>query len=158
MRDTTEPFTTTPIRAAASLAIGAVTGGAAVGIGICLMSVVASLVRREGAEFEGSLIDLASLALLFGGYATVVYAVGLVALGAPAWALLHLLGLRRRRHAAVLGAALNGATVAAFMLAGSHSRPSGAWLGSIGMVVIFAALGAVLGVVIWRCAYDLPRR
>ena len=88
------------------------------------------------------------MVLLLGFYTTIIFAIGLVVIGLPAWATLHRLGFRSRAAAILTGGVLTGtaATARAFAL-----DPSNSGAGSFGLLMVLP--GAVAGWTLHRVAY-----
>jgi len=95
--------------------------------------------------------------LITGGLtAALVFAVGLLLVGAPAWGLAHRLGLRRAWHAALLGAVLTGAAMALIGMLGLAREGAWSFFAARGLRPS-TAIGAVVGVVVARTAYGPGR-
>jgi hypothetical protein len=139
------PLRTTLPRAALALAVGACVGGGSVAV---LATLAAGLLIATGGGGSDP-VALMMMALLTGLVATVVYMFGLALIGAPAWWLMHSCGLRERWACAALGAFLNGGVMLALQL---PSPSPNMWI----TPAIFAAIGALVGAVIWRVAYERP--
>ena len=144
---------TTWARMLLGLAAGAFCGGLLAAIGMGLIPGIISKFGQNGNLETWS--DIFGLSLILMAYASVVYAVGLVCLGAPAWALLHWLGWRRNWHAALLGAVLNFGALLVLLLSAGAGRPrAGLEIAqNVAFAAMFAAAGAIVGSVIWWIAY-----
>lgn len=93
---------------------------------------------------------------------TVFVAIGITAVVGPLWLVLHVAGLRRARHAALVGAL---SALAIFV--GAQTWGFGmldmpvmdnrtwiyVWLSALATSAILAAAAALIGVIMWRIAY-----
>ena len=165
-----------PIRAALALPAGALLAGALTPFAMLLPTLFDVL--ANGRAF-GSLEGLGQMLLLTSGVAAVVWAVGMVLIAAPVWAVLHRLCRRRGRHGALLGAVLAGGVyfaVATFPYAwapadGSGSTFGGAggntvengrmtaagWRQALGQTAGIMLIGAAAGLLVQRLAYGRER-
>jgi hypothetical protein len=94
-------------------------------------------------------------ALLLG---TIFCAIGIVAVAGPLWLVMHVAGLRRGHHAALIGAAsalaiLVGAQSWGFGPAMSPDARTYVWLSALGTGGLVALMAAAIGLVMWRIAY-----
>lgn len=86
-----------------------------------------------------------ALLLMLGPLLSVIWAIGLLWLGTPAWLLLHGLGLRKPSHAAVLGFALpSAATLAATAFSVPQLAP---------IALLAGLVGVAVGLIVHRTAY-----
>ena len=93
---------------------------------------------------------------------TVFVAIGITAVVGPLWLVLHVAGLRRARHAAMVGAL---SALAIFVGAqtwgfGMFDMPVMdnrtwiyVWLSALATSAVLAVMAALIGVVMWRIAY-----
>jgi hypothetical protein len=88
-----------------------------------------------------------------------LWMIGLLVIGVPGWALLHLLGLTSRWVGAAFGGVATTST--SLLLADELSflpiDPHDAWTGLIVNACWLGAMGAVVGWIIIKTAYRLPR-
>lgn len=91
---------------------------------------------------------------------------GITAVAGPLWLVLHVAGLRRARHAAMLGAATAmaifvGAQTWGFGLLGMPAMDSSTmvmrWIVAFATSAMVALFAAFIGVVMWRIAYRRQR-
>lgn len=101
---------------------------------------------------------------LAGGWAigSVFAGIAITAVGGPLWLVMHVAGLRRARHAALVGAAVAmaifvGAQTYGFGLFDMPPMDNRAWLyrwlSALASSAILALFAALIGVVMWRIAY-----
>lgn len=135
---------------ALGLIAGAAAGGGAVAVEAYLLLAVFGWVGGPAPTpeaFVQALIFGFGLIVYIGPIAGVVFAIGLVIVGLPAWALLHALQWRSRRAAMAAGAVLAAATTGVLTLANS----------SLGSAALFALLlfmpGAAAGWALHRTSY-----
>lgn len=131
----------------------------------------AGLALGVGSALAGGIV-LALLALggqrdpltLAGGWAigSVFAGIAITAVGGPLWLVMHVAGLRRARHAALVGAAVAmaifvGAQTYGFGLFDMPPMDNRAWLyrwlSALASSAILAFFAALIGVVMWRIAY-----
>ena len=131
---------------------GAAAGGGAVAVEAYLLLAVFGWVGGPAPTpevFVQALIFGFGLIVYIGPIAGVVFAIGLVIVGLPAWALLHALQWRSRRAAMAAGALLAAATTGVLTLANNAS--------SVGSAGLFALLlfmpGAAAGWALHRISY-----
>ena len=130
------PLETTPARVMAALF-----AGAGVGSGICSGTALIATAPAfaSASQFAESVTAAVAFVPVIWLFSAVIYLAGLVFVGGPLWALLHDLGRRDMFTAALLGAALNVASVSLLT-----SFALGAW---------FAIPGALVGLTVWRVGY-----
>ena len=132
-------------RIGAALLAAALAGGATTSAIVVPGMLIISLLGGTSIEPQAAALFLALTAAV----ASAVFAVGLLVVGAPVWAVMHRRGLRERKHAKTAGALLAaGVALALSALAGPQGLVGG---------VIFAILmlvpGAVAGWTLHRIAY-----
>lgn len=132
-------------RAGYALAAGAVLIGA----------VACALLAIGGQRAPGTLILGAAIGSVFGGLA-------ITAVAGPLWLVMHVAGLRRARHAAIVGAITAmalfvGAQTYGFGLFDMPPMDARAWLfrwlSALATSLVLAILAALIGLVMWRIAY-----
>ncbi|MBC6982620.1 hypothetical protein [Caulobacter sp. 17J80-11] len=128
-------YVTNPTRAGLGLTSGAVIGAA---------SWALAFVMSTGDDVAVA----APIVLLVGPAALIVYVLGLGLLGGPVWLILHELGRRDPLSAVVLGGVLNALPIGLPSLINGTTDPD-----TYGVVALAAAIGALVGLVIWRVAY-----
>lgn len=145
MRAPLRRYETTLDRAGLALAAGGLLGG-----GVVLLLVIAG-----GQRDPLSLL----LAWLLGSLFT---AIGITAVGAPLWAVLHLAGYRRAWHAALLGSVLAMIVFVAGQTYGFglfDAPPSDArtalfrWMSAAATSALLALVAAGIAAAMWRIAY-----
>ncbi|HWT96291.1 MAG TPA: hypothetical protein VN229_01710 [Terriglobales bacterium] len=164
-------YETTTARAALALAVGAVVGTAMTFAGMVLIAAIGEWFTQEpipwGQFFNR--FSLIVIILIFG-----IYAIGLIAIAAPIWAFLHQRGRRQTRHALALGAlaafcvrfAMDAIPAVMFAPIGGYSAADSGgdtiidgattlhgWIEIFQAAVFAAAIGAIVGLVIWCVAY-----
>ncbi|RYD50512.1 MAG: hypothetical protein EOP60_11490 [Sphingomonadales bacterium] len=107
------------------------------------------------------------LALASGWIIGSVFAgIAITAVGGPLWLVMHVAGLRRARHAALVGAVTAmaifvGAQTYGFGLFEKPPMDSSAWiyrwLSALASSAVLAAIAACIGAVMWRVAYRPAR-
>jgi hypothetical protein len=105
----------------------------------------------DGARGLGALEGMLTMAVL----GALICAAGLV-LVSPLWLALHRLGHRSARMAAAFGGAMSVLAVVAYaiFLDTADQRPiPGLNLATVGALATVAAIGAGVGLVVWRVAY-----
>lgn len=132
-------------RAGLALGAGAVLAGA----------LVCGLLAMGGARDPMLLAKGWVLGSLFGGIA-------ITAVAGPLWLVMHVAGLRRPRHAALVGAVTAmaifvGAQTYGFGLFERPPMDNGAWLyrwlSAVASSAVLAGLAALIGLAMWRVAY-----
>jgi hypothetical protein len=103
------------------------------------------------------------LALASGWMIGSVFAgIALTAVGGPLWLVMHVAGLRRPRHAALVGAVTAmaifvGAQTYGFGMFEMPPMDNSAWLyrwlSALASSAVLAVIAAIIGVVMWRVAY-----
>ena len=140
-------------RVGPALALGAMTGGAS----LALAGVVLAVVGVMGPDRQADFVGWQGLGRLFSWFVlgSLIYGLGL-AVVTPLWLALHLARARQWWVALILGA---GLSVAAARPGAAHIPPlhpgsTQNGLGvQIGVLMVMAAIGALVGLVIWRVAY-----
>ena len=103
----------------------------------------------------GGTHGIGALALAF-VLGTVFSILALVAIGGPAWLVLHALGWRGPAHAALPGA-LIGFLLFLFgqadLLPAADDAPLYGWLRAVGSSLVLAAIAASVALTMWRIAY-----
>jgi MFS family permease len=135
-------YETSPARAALALLAGAVTGG---------VTTVAMLLAAGGSREPIAAGPFAVVAVF--GYASIVWAAGLLIVAALPWALLHYYGWRSWRSAVGLGVVL--IFVVSFALMTSLTQTD--WREAGRLSAMFSAAGGVVGLVVWGVAYRRVR-
>jgi hypothetical protein len=144
-------YDTTFGRAAFALAIGAAAGGILTGL------IFATLVPFGFTNPEHdppTLGDLLGAIPVVSVFATLGYGAALVLVGVPMWLLMHRLGWRSWLDA-MLGGFL-AAGLACFVVRSSITAGTAllfGWRPIIESVLLVAAIGATVGLVVWRIAY-----
>lgn len=132
--------------------VGAAAGGGAVAVEAYLLLAVFGWVGGPAPTpdaFLQALIFGFGLIVYIGPVAAVVFAIGLVVVGLPAWALLHALHWRSRGAAVAAGAFLAAATTGVLTLANNASS-----VGSAGLFALYLLLpGAAAGWALHRTSY-----
>lgn len=134
--------------------------GLALGVGSGLGGLVAlALLIAGGTRDPLALTAMWVLGSLFVG-------IGITAVAGPLWLVMHVAGLRRARHAALVGAITAlaifiGAQTYGFGLIEVPVTDSRTWmfrwLSAVATSLILATLAAGIGVVMWRIAYRRQR-
>lgn len=133
---------------AAALVAAALVGGvAASGVMTLVLLLLWLLGNGSGAAPQGVFLVL----ILGGALAAAVFMIGLLVVGAPAWAVMHVRGLRSRKHAVTAGAVLTAGAVFALS---ALSGPQGA-VGGLFAALVMTAPGAAAGWVLHRIAYGV---
>ena len=132
--------------------VGAAAGGGAVAVEAYLLLAVFGWVGGPPPTpdaFLQALIFGLALIVYIGPVAGAVFAVGLMIVGLPAWALLHALHWRSRRVATAAGAVLAATATGILTLAGNASS-----VGSAGLFALLLLLpGAAAGWALHRASY-----
>lgn len=138
-------------RALLGLTAAAAVGGMATGVELGIIQLTMTVIAGAPISlFDMTLEILLALwmALIFGLFAALAFAIGLLLVGLPAWAVLFRFGFRTRAVSIVAGGVLGGITAAMLSLA---VGVDGVWF-----TVIMILPGAVAGWTLHRVAYGLP--
>jgi hypothetical protein len=125
-------------------AFSAFFGGAAVGAAITGGGTALSAVGTSSLDGQLQVLFLGALFLVF---ALVIWAVGLLLVGVPAWCVLHALGMRGWRTAVLTGAVLPFG-VGLLLINWEEGRPQG-----LGFPALLGLAGSAVGYTVWRIAY-----
>ncbi|MET0307993.1 MAG: hypothetical protein ABW023_04740 [Sphingomonas sp.] len=130
--------------------------GIALGAGSVLAgTIIVALVLAGGRHDLASIVSGWMIGSVFA-------AIAITAVGGPLWLVMHVAGLRRAHHAAVIGAVTAmaifvGAQTYGFGLLEMPPMDSRAWLyrwlSAILSSAVLAAVAAAIGMVMWRIAY-----
>ncbi|WP_213981292.1 hypothetical protein [Sphingomonas sp. dw_22] len=130
--------------------------GIALGVGSVLAgAIIVALVVAGGRHDAMSIVGGWMIGSLFAGLA-------ITAVGGPLWLVMHVAGLRRARHAALIGAftamaIFVGAQTYGFGLLDVPPMDGRAllyrWLSAILSSAVLALVAGAIGVVMWRIAY-----
>jgi len=144
------------MRAPRRYAISIDRAGLALGAGSLLAgTIVVALLLMGGARDPITLLKGWLIGSLFAGIA-------ITAVGGPLWLVMHVAGLRRARHAALVGAVTAmaifvGAQTYGFGLFEMPPMDNSAWLyrwlSAIASSAVLAAFAALIAVAMWRIAY-----
>jgi hypothetical protein len=159
------PYCISRSRACLALAVGALTGASATGVAMLWISVWLQGIKKT------LRLDLDEVPTMF-ALAMLVWAVGLIVFGAPAWWLLHRIRMCRSWVAAVLGGVLSLLVYAGLRITYVWIRPGSlgpayltgdpkidailieeAWWFEVLVPVSLPAIGVLVATVIWRIAY-----
>jgi hypothetical protein len=134
--------------------------GMALGIGSVLAGgIVLGLLLLGGTRNPIALASGWVIGSIFSGLA-------MTAVGGPLWLVMHVAGLRRARHAALIGAVValavfTGAQTYGFGLFEMPPMDSRTWLfrwlSAIASSAVLGIIAAAIGVVMWRIAYRQQR-
>ena len=156
-------YQTTFLRAVLAVGAGAVAGAAMVTVWFLAGASDLNYLRQYGFQ-AGVLIFI---------NATVIWALGLVLVGAPLWAILHYYGKRNWTAAGALGAILTfvvtlglltngfGLLVSGNLSASDAAGPiwvdsqltAHGWAVALEVAVVCCIAGALVGLIVWRVAY-----
>lgn len=130
--------------------------GLALGVGSILVGgIVLGLLLLGGKRDPLTLVTGWAIGSVFAGIA-------ITAVGGPLWLVMHVAGLRRPRHAALVGAVTAmaifvGAQTYGFGLFVMPPMDNGAWIyrwvSAIASSALLAIVAAAIGAVMWRVAY-----
>lgn len=132
-------------RAGLALGVGAALGGA----------IVLALVLAAGTRDPLQLVTAWVIGAVFVG-------IGITAVAGPLWLVMHVAGLRRARHAALVGAVTAmaifvGAQTWGFGLLDMPVIDTNTlvvkWLSAVATSAVVAVFAALIGVIMWRIAY-----
>jgi len=140
-----------PARFISALFIGGLTGAALTSTTLIVIGAITALLSSELAGLGAGL----GVGLMVAPFALIVWMGGILVVGAPFWALLHVLKIRSPQAGAILGAVLVFAVVAG--LSTSFVPQDGRWPWFV--AIWLAAIGAAVGWIMARVAYgkDAPR-
>lgn len=130
----------------ASAAAGGLATAAGTVLGVAAQSFAYGLPSLADIVLGGMMA--VAMVLMLGFYTTIVFAIGLVVIGLPAWATLHRIGFRSRAAAILTGSLLTGTTAAALAFALDPSNSAAGWFG-----LLMVLPGAIASWTLHRIAY-----
>lgn len=135
-------------RALLGLITAAAIGGLATGAELAVIQLVTTALAGAPISLDGmgfGIMMALWMTFMIGLYAAIAFAIGLVVVGLPAWAVLFRFGLRARVIGVLAGGVLSGVTAAMLSLAAGYD---GLWF-----TVFMIMPGAAAGWTLHRVAY-----
>jgi hypothetical protein len=132
------------------LVAAAAVGGLTTAVGIVLAMVIPAFTNGfpPPVEILTETMMAVAMILMLSIYTAIVFAMGLLIVGLPAWAVLYRLGFRTRWVAVLAGSVLTSATASALAFALNASHSDAGWFG-----LLMIPPGAAAGWTLHRVAY-----